>query len=340
MADRTTSSPDALDLPISYRGTVHHMSLPTSATIADLAEEIARTLSVPINNQKLMVSRLGLLKPPFKDATLPVGELADKKISLLGSTVGEVSAVNQAAAEASKRSARAAGAAKKTTAYRRHDWAREQDEATYTFTTLRPLTHLAHPERSLALLQRLRDDAGIKAAMRKHRWTVPLLTEMDPAEHTQRGHDGTSRTLGLNRNGGEVIELRLRTDAADGYRDYRTIRKTLCHELAHNVHGPHDADFWALCRQVEKEVAAGDWRSGGRAVSSEVFYGGGAGSGDDADDAGDAVDDHGGWLGGEFVLGGGADDADRGLSRREVLARAAEERIRRAREQHGPGGAS
>ncbi len=63
---------------------------------------------------------------------------------------------------------------------------------------------------------------------------------MDPAEHTT----SESRTLGLNRNKGEVIELRLRTDAYDGYRDYRTIRKTLCHELAHGVFSEHDRDVW------------------------------------------------------------------------------------------------
>ena len=43
-------------------------------------------------------------------------------------------------------------------------------------------------------LERLRDDAGIKASMRKHGFAVGLLTEMDPAEHTT--HE--SRTLGLN----------------------------------------------------------------------------------------------------------------------------------------------
>lgn len=50
---------------------------------------------------------------------------------------------------------------------------------------------------------------------------------MDPLSNTQSSHEGTTRLLGLNRNRGEVIELRLRTDAYDGYRDYKTIRNTL-----------------------------------------------------------------------------------------------------------------
>jgi hypothetical protein len=168
--------------------------------------------------------------------------------------------------------------------------------------------------------------------MRKHKFTVGLLTEMNPIEHTQSNHEGTSRTLGLNRNAGEVIELRLRTDAYDGYRDYKTIRKTLCHELAHNVHGPHDRNFWELCKQIEKEVEGSDWRSGGRSLGNEEYY-----------EGAEEVDDHGGWTGGEFILGAGRSDSagqasSAGMSRREILARAAEERIKRLQDQSGQSG--
>lgn len=121
-----------------------------------------------------------------------------------------------------------------------------------------------------------------------------MLTEINPAQHTT--HE--SRTLGLNRNRGEVIELRLRTDAYDGYRDYKTIRKTLCHELAHNVHGPHNRDFWELCKEIEQEVERGDWTSGGRSVGKEEFFNPGDGG------VGDEHVDRGGWEGGEYVLGG------------------------------------
>jgi len=170
--------------------------------------------------------------------------------------------------------------------------------------------------------------------MRTHKFSVPLLTEMDPAMHTTM----ESRTLGLNRNQGEVIELRLRTDAYDGYRDYKTIRNTLCHELAHNVWGPHDRNFWNLCKQIEREVARDDWKSGGRSVGNDEFY--------NPEDAGaEEVHDHGGWTGGEFTLGsagggegklgGGSNSSGSvmgGLSRREVLAKAAEERFKKTKE--------
>ena len=319
---------DAVNLTITHHGAPHTFSLSANATISDLSDEVSSSLSIPPANQKFMISKLGLLKPPFKDPELPLSSIADKKISLMGSTVAEASSIEQAAFEASRKVNRPARPAQKVKAYKTNDWKKRQEESQYTFLDIRPLSYLPNPSRSLDFLKRLADDAGIKAAMRKHKFTVGLLTEMNPAEHTQSNHEGTSRTLGLNRNAGEVIELRLRTDAYDGYRDYKTIRKTLCHELAHNVFGPHDRNFWDLCKQIEKEVEGSDWRSGGRSLGDDEYY-----------EGGDEVDDHGGWQGGEFVLGAGqagsSGSSSAGLSRREILARAAEERIKRLREESG-----
>lgn len=334
-ATMSTDNQHLVSITLTHHGKPHTFSFSSDATISDLSDEIVDSLYVPPSNQKLMISKLGLLKAPFKDPELPLCSIADKKITLMGSTAAEASSISEAAEHASRRATRRSRPMQRVSAYKTHDWKKEQEESQYTFTTLRPLPYLPNPSKSLAFLQRLKDDAGIKAAMRKHKFTVPLLTEMNPIEHTQSNAEGTSRTLGLNRNAGEVIELRLRTDAYDGYRDYKTIRNTLCHELAHNVWGPHDRNFWDLCKQIEKEVQGADWRSGGHALAEEEYYGGG---GD-----GEEVDDHGAWTGGEFVLGAsgsrGAEttgsSGTAGLSRREILAKAAEERMRRVREQGG-----
>ncbi|KAE9372005.1 WLM-domain-containing protein [Stipitochalara longipes BDJ] len=333
----STDIQDLVSVTFTHHGQPHTFQFPTDATISDLSDDIADSLSIPPSNQKIMVSKLGLLKPPFKDPNLPITSIADKKITLMGSTADEASSIAEAAEHASRRATRRSRPLQRVQAYKSHDWKKEQEESQYTFLTLRPLPYLPNPAKSLQFLQRLKDDAGIKAAMRKHKFTVPLLTEMNPIEHTQSNHEGTTRTLGLNRNAGEVIELRLRTDAYDGYRDYKTIRKTLCHELAHNVHGPHDRNFWDLCKLIEKEVEGADWRSGGKTVGNDEVY---DGHGEEE------VDDHGGWTGGEFVLGasgaGGAESTGNvdtgGMSRREILARAAEERMKRLREQQQGGG--
>lgn len=304
------------------------------STISDLSDYVTTSLSIPASNQKFLVaSKHGLQKPPFKDPGLPLSAIASKKITLVGSTLDEVASLNATITAAS--APRRPGPIKAATPARNRDYKKIQEEAHYTFHTLRPLPYLPNPERSLRFLERLRDDEGIKAAMRSHKFSVPLLTEMDPAMHTTQD----SRTLGLNRNRGEVIELRLRTDAYDGYRDYKTIRNTLCHELAHNVWGPHDRNFWELCKQIEREVARDDWKSGGRSVGDQEYY----------DPGGeDEIHDHGGWTGGEFTLGSsqegetvvgaaGTSVQAGSLRRRDILAKAAEERLKRAAEDKNGG---
>lgn len=322
----SSDAQDSISLTITHHGTPHTFSLSSGATISDLSGEVSSTLSIPAANQKFMISKLGLLKPPFKDPELPLSSIADKKITLMGSTVAEASSIEQAGFEASRKVNRPARPVQNVKAYKTNDWKRRQEEAQYTFLDIRPLSYLPNPSRSLDFLKRLADDAGIKAVMRKHKFTVGLLTEMNPIEHTTSNHEGTSRTLGLNRNAGEVIELRLRTDAYDGYRDYKTIRKTLCHELTHNVFGPHDRNFWELCKQIEKDVEGSDWRSGGHTLGDAEYY-----------EGAEEVDDHGGWTGGEFVLGAARTDnsglaSSAGLSRREIMAKAAEERMKRLQE--------
>lgn len=348
-ADHPAPSPeeDALEITLKHGSKSHTFTFPfVSATLADLSTRIADTLSIPPAYQKLLISpKPGLIKGPVHDnpphATIPLRDIASRKITLLGSTPAQIASLDNSVAAASVRTRgtaanTAAGRDAGKPSYlkaaqpaRSRDWKSLHDSTTYTFLQIRPLAYLPRPERSTAFLERLRDDPGIKKVMAMHHWTVPLLTEMNPADHTT--HEG--RTLGLNRNGGEVIELRLRTDAYDGYRDYKTIRKTLCHELTHNEHGEHNREFWDLCKEVEGEVEKGDWKSGGRAVTEEVFY---EGEG--------TIADHGGWEGGEYVLGGVGDGsaataASSGgaaaLSRREVLAKAAEERMRKGRQSSG-----
>ncbi|SLM34359.1 WLM [Lasallia pustulata] len=328
-------SNDYMNVTILHRGTPHTFPFSADATIANLADAVSTHLSIPHSNQKFMITpKLGLLKPPFSDSTLQLRTLRNKKILLLAPTPSELSSLSQPSPLA--RPTSRPSPIKPATPSRSRDWRKVQDEATYTFHTVLPLPYLPDPSRSLRFLERLRDDAGIKASMRKHKFSVGVLTEMNPAEHTT--HE--SRTLGLNRNRGEAIELRLRTDAYDGYRDYKVIRKTLCHELAHNVFGEHDRNFWDLTRDIEREVDANDWRSGGHALTSEEFY--------NPDDAGVDAEymDGGGWTGGEFVLGraenGGTGTSQmgnaQGLSRREVMAKAAEERIKRQKDVGRGGG--
>ncbi|EAS31380.3 zinc metalloproteinase [Coccidioides immitis RS] len=320
---------ESTSFKVHYHGEVHDLSLPPASTLQDLSALISEVFHIPAENQKLLISpKPGLQKFPFSPILLssfPV-DSSRFKITLLGSTASEITSLNKSISDHQRqqhqRRESAIKSAKPLSTHRTQ--VQSSLSSQYTFHRLLPLPYLPNPDRSLAYLVRLRDDPGIRAAMTKHRFSVPLLTEMNPVEHTTL----SSRTLGLNRNKGEAIELRLRTDAYDGYRDYRTIRKTLCHELAHCVHSEHDRDFWNLTARIEKEVQSADyWGKGGKRLTEEEFY-------NPADweemKSGGEVMDHGGWTGGEFVLGGlggTGSAAGAGLSRREILARAAESRM-------------
>lgn len=326
MAEEAPVSGELVEITFTHHGTPHTFNFPPESTIADLSDRIDNDFSIPRTNQKFMITpKLGILKPPFADP-LPLSTLKSKKIVLLAPTPAELASL--ASPRPSPRPPNPT--IKPVAPYRHRDWQKAQEEATYTFQTILPLSYLPGPARSQKFLERLRDDPGIKTSMRKHRFSVGVLTEMNPAEHTT--HE--SRTLGLNRNRGEVIELRIRTDAYDGYRDYKVIRDTLCHELAHNVFGDHDRNFWDLCKSIEKEVREADWKHGGQVISNEVFY-----DREEREESGGLVDG-GGWSGGEFVLGGNGGKhgaPSQMLNRREAMAKAAEERMRRQRDA-GSGG--
>ncbi|KAK8862750.1 WLM domain-containing protein [Apiospora arundinis] len=325
-----------IEITISSGGRSYPITLHRDDTITDLSFAVEHVLRIPVAYQKFLVPKLGLQKSPFKDPKLPAAQLVGKKITLVGTTASGVASLAEASASAFEALEKRKAA---LLHQRRHQPkafttpASTTVERVYTFMAIRPLPNLPRPERSQAFLERLKADPGIVAAMRQHKFRVGLLTEMDPLSYTEATHEGTTRILGLNRNRGEVIELRLRTDAYDGYRDYKTIRNTLCHELAHNIHSDHDRKFWDLCHEIEREVARADWRKNGHTVGgpdlAEVY-----------EPSEEVAYDHGGWTGGEFVLGGGGDNGGPALTRREIIAKATEERMKKMNNDGMGGGKS
>jgi hypothetical protein len=115
----------------------------------------------------------------------------------------------------------------------------------FIFHKLEPLAHLPNPSSALNLLRRLSTDPAIGHIMLTHRFSVGLLTELAP--HEQPGLDGRNIHTGQ----AITIKLRLRTHRYDTFRSYSDIRRTLCHELAHNVWIEHDNDvcLFALHKQ-------------------------------------------------------------------------------------------
>ena len=177
----------------------------------------------------------------------------------------------------------------------------------YGFGRIEVLRNLPDQQRAKTILTQLANDPGILACMAKHQWQVGSLTELMPD-----GQVGQSAVcvMGLNRNKGQQILLRIRTDDLLGFRKPLSIRKVLYHELAHNVHSEHDEKFFQLMRQVERECTDLDWTRGA-GLSTK-----------------DPEADRFAYTGGAYRLGGSASGGgDTRQSRREVAARAAVSRM-------------
>lgn len=92
--------------------------------------------------------------------------------------------------------------------------------------------------------------------MHHYKFKVGMLCEMYPKN---------PQLLGLNVNHGQKILIRLRPPYSENsFYPMSDLVGTLLHELAHNVHGPHDAKFYALLDELRakyeaRDVAAADY---------------------------------------------------------------------------------
>jgi len=155
------------------------------------------------------------------------------KIMLIGSTSEEVTAVKALKNEGTfdrkiKITAKAYSTPKKS-----------------YFSRIQALSGYPNQTKAQQLLERIATDHGITSVMEKHGWKVGLLREMSIEERPNH--------LGYNMNKGVEIALRLRFD--DGFRSYQSLIDVMLHELTHMEISPHDNTFYALYRQLHKEVA-------------------------------------------------------------------------------------
>lgn len=178
------NQPETHDILVGYGSQTHTFQFPQTAILSDLQAQIFDTFSVAPEHQKLMAPKLGLLR----DASLAITSIPSppKKILLMGSSTTVVSSIQAANAPdaANQRRFGGTGPIKAAKPTHRVDWTKASESAIYTFTEINVLRHLPNSDRSVTYLKRLRDDPGIRAVMRKHKWTVGILSELDPAEHT------------------------------------------------------------------------------------------------------------------------------------------------------------
>lgn len=85
----------------------------------------------------------------------------------------------------------------------------------------------------------------VQPIMHKRKWKVQVLSEFCPSNPS---------LMGLNIGGGAEIKLRLRRPEREwDFFPYEQILDTMLHELCHNEHGPHNADFYKLLDEIRLE---------------------------------------------------------------------------------------
>ncbi|KAF8391621.1 hypothetical protein HHK36_023927 [Tetracentron sinense] len=256
---------------VIWRGKKLNVEMNSGSTLKDFGHKLQKLTNVKADTMRLLIPRSSdkssKLITPFSDeySSLSLHEASvfeGKTIRMMGVFEDEIEKVSQNA----KSDMRIAGFDEEEKRLRQRMLDRPQmslklPQGAYIFCDFRTL-HIPgidlNPPASEALkrMHMLAADPGIVAIMNKHRWRVGIMTEMAP-----EGYVGVSPEciLGYNKNHGEEISLRLRTDDLKGFRKYESIKKTLLHELAHMVYSEHDANFYALDKQLNQEAINLDW---------------------------------------------------------------------------------
>ncbi|KAG9455076.1 hypothetical protein H6P81_007980 [Aristolochia fimbriata] len=260
-----------LSMSVIWRGKQLLVELDSKSTIKALGYELQRLTNVRPDTMRLLVPHSGKgsgLLIPFSEehsrlSLQDINVIEGKSIRMMGVFEDEIEAVS---INNTKPDLRIIGFDEEERRQRqrqlnKHQASSKLPQGTYIFCDFRTLQIPGielnpPPLEALRIMHKLASDPGIVAIMNKHRWRVGIMTEMAP-----EGYVGISPKclLGFNKNHGEEISLRLRTDDLKGFRKYESIKKTLLHELAHMVYGDHDANFYALDRQLNQEAASLDW---------------------------------------------------------------------------------
>ncbi|XP_023533393.1 uncharacterized protein LOC111795294 isoform X2 [Cucurbita pepo subsp. pepo] len=272
------------NLPVLWRGMKYVVEISSDSTLRDLGEKLLKLTEVQADTMRLIVpqfsSKSSKMLYPFsdEDGFLALHKISifkdNKPIRMMGVSKNEVDEV----LKNEKKNERIAGFDEEEQRLKQRMSSKRQGllklPGPYVFCEFRTLQIPGielNPPASEALkrMHMLAADPGIVAIMNKHRWRVGIMTEMAPV-----GYVGVSPKciLGFNKNHGEEISLRLRTDDLKGFRKYERIKKTLLHELAHMIYSEHDANFYALDKQLNEEAATLDWtRSKGHTLSGVSY---------------------------------------------------------------------
>ncbi|KAG7548115.1 WLM domain [Arabidopsis suecica] len=283
LSHRMEDSRKSIRVSVLWKGNNYSVEIDSGASLKDLGYELRKLTGVTSETLRLIVPRLNekgsRLILPFSDehSSLSLQEshiIQGKTIRMMGVSEEEVGGVLKDAVP----DMRIIGFEEEERRLRQKKYVSSASiklpQGPYIFCDFRTLQLPGielnpPPSAALKRMHMLAADPGIIAVMNKHRWSVGIMTELAPV-----GYVGVSPRclLGFNKNQGEEISLRLRTDDLKGFRKYQSIKKTLLHELAHMIYTEHDENFYALDSQLNKEAESLDWtKSRGHTLNGTKF---------------------------------------------------------------------
>ncbi|CAN6478137.1 unnamed protein product [Victoria cruziana] len=260
-----------MNISVTWRGNQLNVDVPVNATMEDLGSKLQKLTNVIPSTLRLLIpyscNKGSKLVYPFSEEHSKCrlndfGTHERKTMRMMGVFSNEIEEVSDSS---TRPDLRLAGFAEEDNRLRQR-MAEDHPisklpKGIYIFCDFRTLQipgiELNPPAmEALKIMHTLASDPGIVAIMNKHRWRVGIMSELAPV-----GYVGVSPQciLGFNKNQGEEISLRLRTDDLKGFRKYESIKKTLLHELAHMVYSEHDENFFALDKQLNQEAISLDW---------------------------------------------------------------------------------
>lgn len=306
----------ALSVQAKLGGRTADVLVEPPATLSRLVDAVAAALGVGDGNMKLLHKGKHLNKAASDPGALlaDLGVAAGAKLMVMLTKAAEKAAVESAQPARMRgfddddRRQRGDGLPAGASSSRGQGSRGRSSQPAYRFHGIRTLSPLppgvgVGEHAAEELLRQLSTDRAILAIMAKHRWNVGMLSEMAP-----EGKVGVSESclMGLNKNAGQEILLRLRTDDWQGLRPYHTVIDVLLHELTHNVHGDHDDHFKALNSQLKREYKEHSSAHQGRALDAGARF---APASSSSAAPVDMEVDRGHVLGGGGAAGGGVEDA-------------------------------
>lgn len=255
---------NSFTLTVVHRKQEHTVEeLTPTTTLSQLRQAVEEFTFVPVDKQKLLVPRSAgiadLNNRHDGDASADQRTLAEVglagntkvKVTVLGPPSQELEQLYQDETEMQKRNA----PRKYHPSLLRGTKARNTTQSGSSMSPFGSIqAHPATPPTSplhgkvIDYLTRLSRDPGILHICQLHQFRIGSLTELLPWEHPG--------LLGLNENAGQRILLRIRTDDAEGFRDYKTTRRVLVHELAHNKVADHPPEFKMLNSELNAQIEA------------------------------------------------------------------------------------